>query len=152
MNVSASTRYHDRLKKKRQAIHVARRQLDLDDTAYRALLQRVAGVKSSADIMSHDKADAVLDALSKLGFKHKRSRPGKPDGSPATLDREPYLQKIEALLADMKLPWAYIHRSQHGPTMVKRLTGKDRIEWADAAGKQAVITALVKRQQKALGA
>ena len=34
---------------------------------------------------------------------------------------------------------------------IRRLTGKDRIEWADAAGKHAVIVALVKRQQKAGG-
>ncbi len=51
----------------------------------------------------------------------------------------------------MKLPWAYIHKSKAGPTMVKRLTGKDRIEWADVAGKQAVIVALIRRQQKAGG-
>ena len=53
------------------------------------------------------------------------------------------------LLADMKLPWAYIHKGKAGPSLVRRLTGKDRIEWADGAGKQAVITALVKRQEKA---
>ena len=67
MTVSASTRYFDRLKKKRQAIHVQRRQLGMEDDAYRALLQRVAGVTSSADLMTQEKADAVLDEMKRFG-------------------------------------------------------------------------------------
>ena len=68
MTVSAATRYHDRLKKKRQAIHVQRRQLGMEDDAYRALLQRVAGVKSSADLMTQEAADAVLDEMKRFGI------------------------------------------------------------------------------------
>jgi hypothetical protein len=56
----------DRLKKKRQAIQIKKRQLDLDDDAYRALLRRVAGVKSSTELTPAD-ADAVLEALARLG-------------------------------------------------------------------------------------
>lgn len=130
MNQSAATRYHDRLKKKRQAIHVARRQIDLDDATYRELLQRVAGVKSSADLMSMDKADAVLDELSRLGFQHKpKIVPGRHKGTPSTLEHEPYLQKIEALLADMELPWAYAEKIAEHITGGKKPEAIKRLVW-----------------------
>ena len=76
MSVSPATRYHDRLKKKRQAIHVQRRQLNMDDDAYRALLKRVAGVASSADLMTQEKADAVLDEMKRLGAPARRPLTG----------------------------------------------------------------------------
>ncbi len=76
MTVSAATRYHDRLKKKRQAIHVQRRQLGMEDGAYRALLKRVAGVVSSADLMTQEKADAVLDEMKRFGAPARRPLTG----------------------------------------------------------------------------
>jgi len=76
MTVSAATRYHDRLKKKRQAIHVQRRKLNMDDADYRALLKRAAGVTSSADLMTQEKADAVLDEMKRLGAPAHRPLTG----------------------------------------------------------------------------
>ena len=112
MTVSAATRYHDRLKKKRQAIKIKQGQLRMDDFEYRALLMRTAGVKSSTEINTVDKADAVLDELERLGAPKKpRINPRYP-GTPSTLAQEPYLQKIEALLADMELPWAYAEKQK----------------------------------------
>lgn len=127
-----------------KAIHAACRSAGIDDAERRRLQVEITG-KASLTEMSFAEVTRVLDHLNKAAGYQEYS--GKPKG----VDADPQLQKIEALLADMKLPWAYIHRSRFGPTMVKRLTGKDRIEWADAAGKQAVITALVKRQQKTGG-
>jgi len=124
-----------------RAIHAACRSASIDDAERKRLQAQITG-KASATDMSFAELDQVLNHLNKAAGYHAY------DGKPKTVDADPQLQKIEALLADMKLPWAYIHRSKFGPTMVKRLTGKDRIEWADVAGKQAVITALVKRQQK----
>lgn len=124
-----------------KAIHAACRAAGMADDERRELQRRITGKESLAD-MSFAEVTAVLDHLNKAtGYKG-------PTGKPRAVDADPQLQKIEALLADMKLPWAYIHSSSRGPSMVRRLTGKDRIEWADTAGKQAVITALVKRQQK----
>lgn len=125
-----------------KAIHAACRAQGIDDEARRAIQVQLTGKDSLSD-MAYAEVNKVLDHLNRgSGYT---GHAGKPKG----IDADPKLQKIEALLADMKLPWAYIHKSKAGPTMVKRLTGKDRIEWADAAGKQAVITALIKRQQKA---
>lgn len=49
------------------AIHVARKQLGLDDDAYRAVLQRVTG-KASAKEMSEAERRAVVAELRRLGF------------------------------------------------------------------------------------
>lgn len=127
-----------------KGIHAACHAAGLDDEARRAMQMRLVGKASLSD-MSLPELNTVLDHLN--GASGYTGHAGKPKDIAA----DPQLQKIEALLADMKLPWAYIHKSKAGPSMVRRLTGKDRIEWADAAGKQAVITALVKRQQKAAG-
>lgn len=127
-----------------KAIHAACRNAGIDNAERQRLQLQITG-KASLTAMDYAEVNRVLDHLNRAaGYQ-------EPAGKPKTVDVDPQLQKIEALLADMKLPWAYIHRSKFGPTMVKRLTGKDRIEWADAAGKQAVITALVKRQQKVAG-
>lgn len=152
MTVSASTRYHDRLKKKRQAIHVARRQLDLDDATYRSLLQRVARVNSSADLNTLDKADAVLEELSRLGFQHKpRIKPGRHPGTPSTLEQEPYLQKIEALLADMELPWAYAEKIAENITGGKKPEAIRRLAWVrQAQHLRGIVAALYNEKQKRL--
>ena len=127
-----------------KAIHAACRTQGIDDEARRAIQVQVTG-KASLSEMDYNQVSKVLDHLNRgSGYSGHA-------GKPKSLDADPQLQKVEALLADMKLPWAYIHSGKNGPSMVKRLTGKDRLEWADAAGKQAVITALVKRQQKAAG-
>lgn len=130
MNPSAALRSIDRLKKKRVAIHVARRELDLDDATYRALLQRTAGVNSSADLNTFALADAVLDEMSRIGFQHKpKGAPGRRPGAPATLESEPYQQKIEALLADMELPWAYAEAIAEHITGGKKPTAIKRLAW-----------------------
>lgn len=127
-----------------KAIHAACRSAGIETEERRRIQKELTGKTSLSD-MSYAEVNCVLDHLNKAAGYQEST------GKPKSVSTDPQLQKIEALLADMKLPWAYIHRSKFGPTMVKRLTGKDRIEWADAAGKQAVITALVKRQQKTGG-
>ena len=148
----------DRLKKKRVAIHVARRQLDLDDATYRALLRRAAGVSSSAEITTFTKADAVLDELSRIGFQHKpRASAGRSvghhTGAPATLEREPSLQKIEALLADMELPWGYAEAIAENITGGKKPTAIKRLEGVrDGRHLRGIIAALSAEKSKRLRA
>jgi|APTNR8051073442_1049403.scaffolds.fasta_scaffold02659_18 phage gp16-like protein len=128
-----------------KAIHAACRAAGIDDDERHRLQRQITG-KASLTEMSYAEVNAVLDHLNRAGGWQGHA--GKPRG----IADDPQLQKIEALLADMKLPWAYLHKGQvDRPSMVRRLTGKDRIEWADAIGKQAVIVALVKRQQKVAG-
>ena len=127
-----------------RAIHAACRAAGLDEEARHDLQRSLIGKASLSD-MTLPELNTLLDHIN--GASGYTGHAGKPKG----IDADPQLQKIEALLADMKLPWAYIHKSKAVPSMVRRLTGKDRVEWADAAGKQAVIAALVRRQQKVQG-
>lgn len=55
-------------------IHVARQRLGMEDGAYRDMLERVAGVRSAAELSASSRA-AVLEELKRLGF---RDRPGQP--------------------------------------------------------------------------
>ena len=130
MNPSAALRNIDRIKAKCRAIHAKRREIELDDASYRALLMRAAGVKSSTELNTHAKADAVLDALHRMGASTKpRSASSRYSGAPATLESDPYLQKIEALLADMELPWAYAESIAEHITGGKKPEAIKRLAW-----------------------
>lgn len=54
-------------------IHVARNRLDMDDTGYRALLQRAAGVSSSVELDALG-FEAVMVEFERLGFHSAKSR------------------------------------------------------------------------------
>lgn len=49
-------------------IHIAKKDLALDEEAYRGLLRRVAGVASSRDLTDRQ-ADAVIAEMKRLGWK-----------------------------------------------------------------------------------
>jgi phage gp16-like protein len=152
MRTSAALRTINRLKAKCRAIHVARRQLELDDATYRATLKRAAGVRSSSEINTLAQADAVLDAMTKLGFQHKpKITPGIRPGTPATLDKEPYLQKIEAMLADMELPWSYAEKIAENITGGKKPEAIKRLAWVRRSEHlRGIIAALHNEKKKRL--
>lgn len=75
---------------------IARKELNLDDDSYRAILVRVGGHYSAKD-MSVGQIEAVLKEFVRLGWKPKLAT-GKrrtPDGAKA------YVRKIYALWSDM---------------------------------------------------
>ena len=49
-------------------IHAAKRQIELDDAAYRALLAGAAGVESAADLATDSQFASVMDALRAAGW------------------------------------------------------------------------------------
>lgn len=134
--------YKLKIAARKRAIFAACKQLGIGDDERHQIQLRVVG-KASLAAMALPELDALLDHLNL-----KTHRQPHFDGKPAGIEADPQLQKIEALLADQKLPWAYLHKSKRGPSMCRRLTGQDRIEWASAEGKAAVIAALAKRQAK----
>ena len=129
-----------------QLIHIAKQQLGMDDETYRAMLWTVARVNSSTALDWAGRRK-VLDHLKACGFKPASKNAGKPTN--VKPDLAPLMGKIAALLADMKLPWAYLTASRDGsPSMLKRIAGVDKLEWATPAQLQALVAALVKRQAK----
>lgn len=137
---------------RRRAVHAACRQLGMDESTRRAMIESTAGagVRSTTqlDLAACEK---VLERLRQLGA----ARPGKakPIGrhprTPNNLDREPMLHKIEAMLADMELPWKYAESIAERQT--KRVGGGiQRLEWVPDADLRGVVAALHKEKEKRL--
>ena len=118
-------------------IHLAKKQLGLDDATYRALLQRVTGVASSAD-MTTAQRNAVLAEFARLGFKDQRQAEQRRrwPGEPKNCDDVPQLRKVRALLADAKRPWSYAHG------LAKRMYDVARVEWLDHDKLHRLVAAL----------
>jgi phage gp16-like protein len=123
-------------------IHIAKGQLGMDDETYRAMLWTVGRVRSSADLDWAGRK-RVMDHLKACG-----ARLGRRQGAPSTLGREPMLQKIEALLADMGLPWAYADKVAENITG-GQAGGIPRLAWVkETKHLKAVIAALTYEQEK----
>lgn len=123
-------------------IHLAAKQLGMDNGAYRDMLWAVARVRSAKDLDFAGR-QRVKDHLKACGFKPAASRKRKPyPGRPANTDREPQLRKIEALLADAGRPWRYADE------MARRMFGKDRVQLCNPGEWQGLIAALVVDQKR----
>lgn len=109
------------------AIHaLARKRLRLDDDTYRQLLQRVAGVRSAADLDAKGRAQ-VLDELRRLtgeGARQMRTAAHAP-GEPVRVAEatQAMVAKVGALLAELGKSWNYAHGT------AKRMFKVQRVEW-----------------------
>lgn len=129
-------------------IHIAKKELAMDDDTYRDMLMQVAKVSSAADLSADGRAK-VIEYLKSKGFQGKKTYTKRPHSA----DNKAQILKIEALLADMKLPWDYLIARQDGKdsktlSMLERLTGKKRLEWCTKADLSKVIAALAVHQKK----
>ena len=116
-------------------IHIAKKDLGLDDETYRALLVRVAGVRSAKDLTPRQ-TGAVLAEFARLGWA---SAPAKKHGRKApepAPDREKLVGKIGAFLAEAKRSWAY------ADGMALRMFKVERVEWLDPGQLQKLVAAL----------
>jgi phage gp16-like protein len=120
-------------------IHIAKKELGMDDDTYRAMLKQLTGFSSSKDLNA-DERRKVLEHLKKAGFKGQH--PGKPHNLPSNSPRSAKLGKIEALLADGKLPWAY------AVAIAGRMYDKERLEFCSDDELTGIIAALVNDQKK----
>lgn len=129
------------------AIHAAKRTLDMDEGSYRDLLERVSVTKGqarqSAKHMSPSQLIAVLEEFKRLGGL--RPSP-KTKGKPANFNSNAMpemITKVEALLADMKLPWSY------ADSIAKRQFGIERVAWCRTQDQlRSIIAALDVEQEK----
>lgn len=123
-------------------IHIAKKELAMDDATYRTMLQNVAGV-DSASKLTVPMAMKVLAHLQNCGFKPKANpkhgkKPAKPTAGKAAL-----MCKIEALLAERGYPWEYLTRAgQSGQSMVQRICKVDQLEFCDAEMLGKLVAAL----------
>lgn len=134
------------------AIHVmASKQLRLDRETYVALLQRVGGVNSSADLDQRGRAK-VLDEMRRLadeGQQQLRNAVHLP-AEPQNVRDEiaGMVGKVGAILAELDKSWNYAHGT------AKRMFKVQRVEWLRADQLHKLVAALSyaqKRERKAKG-
>ncbi|MBI2801269.1 MAG: regulatory protein GemA [Gammaproteobacteria bacterium] len=119
-------------------IHIAKKQLGLDEPTYRAMLWTIGRVESSKDLDTHGR-QALLDHLKSRGFVD-RARP-KPNE-----DRAPLIYKIRAMLRAADRPDAY------ADGIAKRMFGSARYTWCNPEQLRKLVAALAydaKRRAKA---
>ncbi len=115
-------------------LHIAKKDLGLDDDTYRAMLQNLTGKSSAADC-SDRQLIMLVAALRKRGWKDRR-----PKGPKVRPELEKLLGKINALRIDTKKSWAYVE------SIAKKMYGVG-ISWLDGEQLAGVVTALVKHQR-----
>ena len=113
-------------------IHVAKKQLALDEDSYRAMLRSVGGVESAKDLTAEG-AQKVLSHLERCGFTPKQVRNGRPR---MAISRTAQMGQIEALLVSAGRSWEYTNG------MVKRICKVDAIEFCDGEMLGKLIVAL----------
>jgi len=123
-------------KKEKALIHVAKSELGMAEGEYRALLSSV-GVSSSTEL-DYRKFDEVMGKLRASGFKPLNGTK-RATGTHSDLPKEkqPMLSKIEAILADLNLPWSYADK------VVKTMFGIDRLRWCTTDQTWKVLQALI---------
>lgn len=121
------------------AIHVAKKQLGLDDDTYRDMLFTLTRKRSAGELDQAER-QRVLDHLRARGFKRPVNRPQRaPDHGKkplVTQDKQALVDKLEALLADGARPWNYAR------AMAKRMFGVEQLEWASAGQLHSLVAAL----------
>jgi len=126
-------------------VHIAKKDLCLDDDAYRMMLDNLFGVESSAKL-SLKQLDELLGHMTARGFVAVKKGDAKPSKS-AQSDK-PIIAKIGALLAELgqregrHVSWNY------AVGILKRQSGVMRLEWAKPDQLRAVVAALDARVKK----
>lgn len=124
-------------------IHLAKKQLGMDEDTYRAMLQTIGGVKSAADL-TPEGINRVIRHLEQSGvvFTKSKQHGRKPHSLPSNSERAPKLAKIEALLAEAGKPWEY------AVALAKRMYKKDALEFCGHEQLTGIITALTRDAQR----
>jgi phage gp16-like protein len=99
-------------------LHIAKKQLGLDDASYRAVLMAATGKASSRDMREHELV-AVMEAFKKQGFRAPHPPP-----------RKAYVTKIYALWGDLQRRGTLADPSMKAlGSFIHRQTGMHRAEW-----------------------
>lgn len=119
-------------------IHIAQRDLQLDEAAYRLLLQRLTGRNSCAE-MNLTQLQAVRREMVLRGFK-----PVEPWQwvDHAAVDRRPLLRQIIALANQAHVGEGYVN------SLARRISGKERLAFCNGDELHDIIAALNVHQRR----
>lgn len=125
------------------AIHVAKKNLGLDDESYRAVLRNATGLESAGDMDARQRAKVLAD-MRRRGFDRSPRRAATPalGPRPHNFRTNPQYSKIEALLHECGKGWSY------AGGISRNMFGKPRIEMCSAAELRGIITALEKYRRR----
>lgn len=130
----------DHRKKMLAKIHIAKKDLALDDGTYRAILKRITGQESATNL-DHADLDRVIAECKRLGWddaKRQRKRAGA-----RPLHQAPMASKIRALWLDLFHLGELVDPSEDAlAAFVARTTGIDALNWVDGERANEVIDAL----------
>lgn len=135
-------------------IHVAKKQLRLDDDTYQAMLENVTGKRSASALSDRQLAD-VIERLKTLGFKPlPKARPNRPRPS----------KDLAAAMSKVKALWISLHHlcvlrdssDAALDAMARRVTGGQAtgtriLEWLDLDGLYKLTEALKKMAEREAG-
>lgn len=115
-------------------IHMAKKELGLEDDAYRSLLRSETSKASAADLTGNERARVLL-AMVHAGWKPKDA---KTNGRPPMVAAKSagLIKKIEAQLTASGKPWAYAHG------IAQRMFQLDKVEHCDSTQLRKIIAAL----------
>ena len=114
-------------------VHIARKELGLDEPTYRAVLMRVTALESSG-ACTDAQLDAVMEEFKRLGWTPRQTRP--------PLSTKPHVRLIWALWGELK-PHLRDGSAKALRSFCQRQTGVTDPEWLD--GRQAnVVTEALK--------
>jgi len=130
-------------------IHVAKRDLQMDDDSYRAVLAKVVKKTSAADLTIPE-LERTLEHLKRCGFKERsKSKPGVSKPTKAKPSRpmaqDPEAKKIRAL-------WLFLHElgAVQNPSeealaaYVKRIAKVDALQWINGYQAETLIESMKK--------
>lgn len=121
-------------------VHIGKKELGLDDATYRDVLERVTG-KRSCKKMLIGELEAVIKDMESRGFTPKAAP--KHGKRPSVVGkRQPLMDKIEAMLADMGLHWNYAHG------MAESMFGIKRLQWLNDSQLYKLTQALSVHQRR----
>lgn len=114
-------------------IHVARKQLALDEDTYRDVLERVTGKRSSGELTAGE-LGRVVDALKDLGFTPKRTAPRSKKG---------HVRKVWVMWGQLEDRGLLRNPGRASlRAFVKRMTGIEDPEWLTPEQANVVIESL----------
>lgn len=126
-------------------IHVGKRELNLDDADYRAVLQRFGKASSSADLSIPALRD-VLEHLKKSGFQVRPKSPGKASAKPSRPQADDaQSRKIRALWLELHAAGKVRDPSEAAlAAFVRRMAKVDALQWLNSTQAAKVIEELKK--------
>lgn len=152
LEVPASRAYPDAMRKRIIAkIHVAKKQLGLDDDEYRGLIAGATNGKyESCKDCNESELEEILKLMERRGFTpivKTSSESPKVKLSPRTRDKpkgdHEQIDKIRAMWIDLANQGIIRNRSDDAcQTFARRLTKVDRLEWLNTKQCSTVLAAL----------